>query len=253
MKSPKEKEIKPNLPKPLEPAMNEAERNIAEIIRGIKRRLNSQVDKAADKTAQLTTAGELKLLFKNAAKEQTKIAFNNVENLVLAGLSLIPVFGEIEGGAVAIAELADAAKLEGATLEQANALAKGAEVNVRGGVCYPLIKVLGIEGAKRLNKVLKAIDPYPNIPAVVTLASGGAELMGIHGATAIPSAAQLLVNEFKTIALGAKTALKAGQIILKSPQVRRMHEFGSSVLSTLDARIQAVTSPRVSQAAHAFA
>ena len=163
------------------------------------------------------------------------------------------MFGEIEGGAVAIAELADAAKLEGATLAQANALAKGAEVNVRGGVCYPLIKVLGIEGAKRLNKVLKAIDPYPNIPAVVTLASGGAELMGIHGATAIPSAAQLLVNEFKTIALGAKTALKAGQIIVKSPQVRRMHEFGSSVLSTLDARIQAVTSPRVSQAAHAFA
>lgn len=251
MKPPKE-EIKPTLPKPLEPAVNEAERIVKETLRRIENRLNSPVEEAADATAKLTTVGELKQLLKNASKEQAKIALNGIENLVLGGIALVPVLGEAEGGAVATAELADAAILEGATAVQAQAFSKGATVAASGEVAYPLSRILGNEAAKRLTKTLKAIDPYPDLPAIIPLAAGGAELVGVHGAAAIPSGLELLIDQYKSMRLGAQTALEAGRIVLKSPEVRRVKEFGQSVLSSVEARIASAASPRMAQAAAAF-
>ncbi len=253
MKSPKEKEIKADLPKPLEPAVNEAERIVKDTLRQIEKRLDSPVGEATDATAKLTTASELKTLLKNASREQAKIALNGIENIVLGGIALVPLLGEAEGGAIAAAELTDAAILEGATKAQAAALARGATVTAGGEVAYPLAKIIGQEGAKRLTKVLKAIDPFPDVPTVVTLASGGAELMGAHGAAAIPSAVQILVDQYKSMRLGAQTALEAGRIILRSPEAQRARDFGQSVLSSVQTRLNAAQSPRMSQAAAAFA
>lgn len=248
-----QKEIDSSVPKVLEPTLKKAEQMAVELIKKIQLRLNSPVEKAADKAGQLTTMGELKLLFKNAAKGEAKIALNNIENVVLAGLALVPVLGEAEGGAIAATELAEAAVLEGATVTQAKALAKGAQVTAGAEVAYPLSKIIGVEGAKRLNKVLKAIDPYPDLHPIIPLVSGGAELVGVHGAAAIPSAAQILVNQFRSVKLGVETAFQAGNIILKSPEVRRMKEFGSSILTSLEARLNRAASPRAAQAAQAFA
>lgn len=252
MKPPKE-EIKSNLPKPLEPAMNEAEKIVKETIRKIETRLNSPVEEASDATAKLTTAGELKQLLKNSTREQAKIALNGIENLVLGGIALVPVLGEAEGGAVAAAELTDAAILEGATAAQAQALSKGATVAASGEVAYPLSRILGAEAAKRLTKTLKAIDPYPDLPAIIPMAAGGAELIGIHGAAAIPSGLELLIDQYKSMRLGARTALEAGRIVLKSPELRQAKEFGQSVISSLGARLSAASSPAMAQAAASFA
>lgn len=248
-----QKEIDSSVPKVLEPTLKKAEQMAVELIKKIQLRLNSPVEKAADKAGQLTTMGELKLLFKNAAKGEAKIALNNIENVVLAGLALVPVLGEAEGGAIAATELAEAAVLEGVSLEQAEAMAKGAQVTAGAEVAYPISKIIGVEGAKRLNKVLKAVDPYPELHPIIPLLAGGAELVGVHGAAAIPSALQLLVNQYKSVKLGAETAFQAGKIILKSPEVRRMKEFGSSVLTSLGDRLNGAASPRAAQAAQAFA
>lgn len=252
MKQQKEKEIDPSFPKSVEPTLKKAEKMAVELIKKIQARLDSPVEKAADKAGQLTTFGELKFLLQNAAKGEAKIALNNIENVVLAGLALVPVLGQAEGGAIAAKELADAAILEGATAKQASALTKGAQVTAGTEVVYPLSKVIGVEGAKRLNKVLKAVDPYPELHPIIPLVAGGAELVGVHGAAAIPSAAQILVNEFKSVKLAAETAFQAGKIILKSPEVRRMKEFGASVLTSLGARLNGATSPRAALAAQAF-
>lgn len=247
-----QKEIDPSAPKILEPTLKRAEKMAIELIKKIQLRLNSPIEKAADKAGQLTTMGELKLLFKNAAKGEAKIALNNIENVVLAGLALVPVLGQAEGGAIAAKELAEAAILEGAKPAQVEALAKGAQVTAGAEVAYPLSKVIGVEGAKRLNKVLKAVDPYPDLHPIIPLVSGGAELVGVHGAAAVPSAAQILVNEYKSVKLAAETVFNAGKIILKSPEVRRMKEFGASVLTSLGARLNGAASPRAAQAAQAF-
>lgn len=252
MKLPQE-EIKPTFPKPLEPAMNEAERIFKNSLETVNKRLNTPLDEATDATAKLTTAGELKQLLKKSSREQAKIALNAAENLVLGGIALVPVLGEAEGGAVAAAELADAAVLEGATAREAAALAKGATVAGSGEVAYPLARILGEEGAKRLNKTLKAIDPYPDIPAIIPLAAGGAELMGVHGAAAVPSAVQLLIDQYKSMRLGAQTAVEAGRIILKSPEMHRIKDFSSGIMSSIGARLNAAASPRMAQAAAAFA
>lgn len=252
MKPPKE-EIKTDLPKPLEPAMNEAEKIVKETLRTIETRLQSPVEQSADATAKLTTVGELKQLLKNTSREQAKIALNGIENLVLGGIALVPVLGEAAGGTIAAGELADAAILEGATAAQAQALAKGATVTASGEVAYPLAKLIGADAAKRLTKTLKAIDPYPDLPLIVPLAAGGAELVGVHGAAAVPSAVQLLIDQYKSMRLGAETAVEAGRIVLRSPEVQRMKDFGHSVMSSVTARLNTAASPRMAQAAAAFA
>lgn len=232
--------------------MNEAEKIVKETIRAIENRLNSPIGEATDATAKLTTAGELKQLLKNTSREQAKIALNGIENIVLGGIALVPVLGEAQGGAIAAAELTDAAILEGATAAQAKALSQGAKVAASGEVAYPLAKILGEEGAKRLTKTLKAIDPYPDLPAIVPMAAGGAELVGVHGAAAIPSAIQLLVDQYKSMRLGAETVLEAGRIVLKSPELKKVQDFGRSVISSVEARLQKAASPRMAQAAAAF-
>lgn len=248
-----QKDEESDLPKPLKEMADTVEQMALDHIEDLKRRLKTPTGRAADHAGQLTTMGELKLLLKNAAKGQAQIALNNIENVVLAGLALVPVVGEAEGGAIAAKELAEAALLEGASAEQAAALAKGANVTAGAEVAYPLTKVIGIEGAKRLKKVLNAVDPFPDLDPRLPLVAGGAELAGIHGAAVVPSAAQILVNEFKSVKLAAETAFQAGKIILKSPEVRRMKEFGASVLTSLGARLNGAASPRAAQAAQAFA
>ncbi len=249
----KEAEIKPNLPKALEPAVAQAEKDVKSLLEQLHQRLESPTEQAVDATAKLTTAQELKELLKNTSKEQAKIALNGIENLVLGGIALVPLLGELEGGTVAAAELVDAAVLEGATAAQAAALAKGATVTAAGEVAYPLTKILGMEGAKRLTKVLKAIDPFPDVPVVVTLASGGAELMGVHGAAAIPSAVQLLIDQYKSVRLSAHAAKEAGRIILTSPEMQRAKDFGNSVYGAIKERLQIAHNPRMAQAAAVFA
>ncbi len=253
MKAPKEKEIKQDLPKPLEPVMKEAEHIIKNSIESIHKRLNNPVEKAVDAAGNLTTGAQLKQLLKEAGKEQAKIALNSIENLVLGGIALVPVLGQVEGGAVASAELTEAAILEGATLAQAQALAKGAVVTGAGEVVYPLTRIIGAEGAKRVTKVLKTLDPFPDVPTIAVLGAGAAELMGVHGAAAIPSAVQILINEYKSMRNLVGTGRKAGDIVLKSPEMERVKDFGSNVVTSITNRLKVASSPQMAQAAARFA
>ena len=141
--------------------------------------------------------------------------------------------------------------MEGATVSQAKALATGAQVAGGGEVAYPLAHVIGEKGAAKLAKVLKAIDPFPDVDSRLVGAFGLAGVF-IPGLGAVPSGLEIAALTMKDIKSSISAVGEVGSIISKSPELKSVKDFTRSVVDSVTNRIQQAASPQMTQARAAF-
>ncbi len=218
---------------------------VQEVIKNIETRLNSPVDEAVDAVGQLTTKQQLMEVIKKYGKEAAFNALKKGENIAIGALQLIPVLG------AASADLVNAAVLEGATATQAKALAMGANVVGKGEVVYPLTHLIGETGAKKLDKVLKALDPHPDVDPRIVMAFGIAGI-AVPGVGAVPAAVELTMLNIKDMKNAAWAAKEASSIITKSPELAQVKLFAENVVKNVGDRIHAMGKPQMIQARAAF-
>jgi len=259
--------INMKLPESIGPLVGAVETKVQEALKSIDIRINNPTDQVAENLTQLSTNEQLISTIKNYYKESGKILWTDTKANIAGILSLIPFLGP--SMRVADVTLVEAAILEGATKAQAEALAKGAVVTASGEVAYPLIKILGKEGAERFRKIMEKIDPYPDVPISIVAASGVASIglagggaaagaSGIGGpiaagmevaapiVAAIPAAGQILIDKYKFLKLSGSTGKKVFNIIYNSPKVQEIKE-------RITDRLKAASSPKMAAAAQAFA
>ncbi len=218
---------------------------VKEVIKNIEVRLNTPADEAVDAVGQLTTKQQLIEVVKKYGKEAAFNALKKVENIGIGALQLIPVLGS------ASTELVDAAILEGATASQAKALATGANVVGKGEIVYPLTHLIGETGAKKLDKVLKALDPHPDVDPRIVMAFGVAGTV-VPGVGAVPAALELTMLNFKDIKNAASATKEVGSIITKSPELASAKLFAENVIKDVGNRIQSFGKPQMVSARAAF-
>jgi hypothetical protein len=245
-----EEENMTDIPEAMRPLVEAAGDQVEAVLKTVETRVNSPGERTAEAAVQLSTGTQLKEALGKYFSESGKIAWGNVKALGVGALSLIPVLGG--AGEVGVA-MTESATLEGATQAEASALAKGAVVSEAGKVVNPLTKVLGEKGAKRVGKVLKALDPFPDVPTGLVVASGGAEALGLEGAGAIPAGIQLMINEFKKRKLQFGTAKEIGTILIHSLEAGKVKEFAASTVDIIRERLANASAPRMAAAAQAFA
>ncbi len=168
-------------------------------IKNVDDRLKNPVKKVAGKAGELTAFSRFceDANLKEHALKYTKNQWKTLKALAAGTVSLIPLINQVEGGKVASAELIDAAILEGATRAEAAALAKGFVVAGSGAVVEPIGRVVGRGVTDGVKKGLKAIDPFEDVPAVITATAGAAQIAGVPGALAVPALIQLAKNSFE--------------------------------------------------------
>ena len=222
-----------------------AAKPVKEVIRSIEKRLNNPVDGVVDTIGKLTTLEQLFAIQKKYAKKSAYNLFKDGENLVIAGLSLLPVLG------TASTDLVDAAILEGATLEQAGALAKGAQVVDVGEVAYPLSHLIGEKAAGKVEKTLKALNPFEDVPPELVVACGTVGL-AVPGVGAVPAGVEMAILTMKNIRNSALMAKEMGSIIAKSPELQSVKNYTRSIIDSVTNRIDRVGTPQMNQARAAF-
>lgn len=218
---------------------------VKEVIQNIEKRLNNPTDGVVDTIGRLTTLEQLFAIQKKYAKKTGYNLLKKGENIGIAALSLLPVLG------TASTDLVDAATLEGATVAQAEALAKGAQVVGAGEVVYPLSHLIGEKAAGKVEKTLKALNPYEDVPPEIVAVCGTVGL-AVPGVGAIPSGIEMAILTMKDIRNSALQAADMGAIIAKSPELQTVKNYTRSVVDSITNRIQRVTSPQMSEARAAF-
>lgn len=211
---------------------------ITEAVSHVEERINQPAKEVADQIGRVSFWASLKETVSPHLKEQLKTSWKNLKALVAGGIALAPVLGELGSSTIVAQELIDAAVLEGATLEQAQALAtQGAEVLESGVVAQSAGSILTKEFMQGLNKALKTVDPFEDVHKIVVLAAAGAEMVGLHGALAIPAALQLAKGEFE----------------MMKQSVFITYDVGNLVLSELKERLAKANQPEMTSAIAAFA
>lgn len=216
-----------------------------EVIKDVEKRLNEPTAEAVDAVGQLTTKQQL---FEVAKKYGKQAAFNGLkklENMGIAALQLLPVIG------TASTDLVEAAILEGATTSQAKALATGASVTEKGAVVFPLTHLIGEAGAKKLDKVLHALDPHPDVDPRIVAAFGIAGVP-VPGLGAVPAALEITMLNIKDMKNAGWAMKETASIISKSPEVQSIKDFTHSVFESVNNRIQRAGGPQMRQARGAF-
>jgi hypothetical protein len=231
------------VPEAIKPILEATGEKVENLLREIDSRINKPTEQVAEAAVQLTTGKQLTEVIKHHFNEESKILWGDVKAAGIGALSLIPYLGG--AGEAATVELTEAAILEGASKTQARALARGAVVSESGTVIMPLAKVLGEQGAEKMGKFLKELDPFPDVPAKLTAASGIAEASGVEGAGLVPSGIQLLVNKYKEIKLNVYTLKNIVSILVNSPET-------NAVIGSIKERINKASSPQMEEAAKAF-
>jgi len=167
------------------------------------KRAIAEIDKRMSKPSgadEVARIGFLSKLYGAAdphIKEIGKERWKNAKAVGAGVLSILPIIGQVEGGGVAVAELTDAAILEGATLAEAGALAGGKVVGAGGTVVETLGKMMGNKSLEGVKKAMKAIDPFEDVPIGITSAAAAVELLGVEGAMVIPAVARLGIGAVK--------------------------------------------------------
>ena len=234
-------------------AVQAVEKAVESAIKTIENRANNQPYVAvAESVVQLSTVGKLGEATKKHTKDQTKLLWSNLKAIGVGAISLIPLIGGA-AEASAAAELVDAAVMEGATIAEAEALAKGAIIKDSGKIITPLVKVLGQAGAEKAVKVLKAIDPFPDVPTEFVVAAGVTEAAGVKGAGLAPVAWQLAVNKVAETQNQINYIQQVGEILTTSPEAQRIRDNVTQVKNYIKDRINNAKAPKMSFAAAAFA
>lgn len=220
-------------------------KSVKEVIRNVEKRLNNPTDGVVDTIGKLTTLEQLFAIQKKYAKETGYNLLKKAENMGIAALSLLPVLG------TASTDLADAALLEGATVAQAEALAKGAQVVGVGEVAYPLSHLIGEKAAGKVEKTLKALNPFEDVPPEIVAVCGTVGL-AVPGVGAIPSGIEMAILTMKDIRNSALQGQEMLSVITKIPELQTVKNYTRSVVDSITNHIQRATSPQMREARAAF-
>lgn len=176
--------------------------------------------------------------FKPHKEKLKEIRNENFAYLLNMVVSLIPVLGEMRAAAILRdSDLVAAALMEGATVAEAGSLALGSVVN-EGVVTSTLWQ--------RLKRPVQYAVKYAvhgshtrggKLPRAVTLAMTGAEIGGLHGASALPSAIEIEINRWRTFK----------ELYLA------IRDIGSITEAYMQDKVNALKQPFVASAAAAFA
>ncbi|MFZ2206927.1 MAG: hypothetical protein WA061_06325 [Microgenomates group bacterium] len=218
---------------------------VTEVIKDVEKKLNDPISEAINAVGELTTKQQLVEVAKKYGKTAAFNALKKLENIGIGVAQLLPILGPVSQ------ELVDAAVLEGATASEAKALATGAKVLDGGKVAYPLSHLIGETGAKKLDKALKALDPYPDLHPGVVAAFGAAGIV-IPGVGAIPNGIEIAILNVKDMKNAAGAVKESVSIISKSPEVQQVKDFTSGIIQGITNRINRAAGPQMGQARAAF-
>lgn len=218
---------------------------VVEVIKDVEKKLNDPISETINAVGELTTKQQLIEVAKKYGKTAAFNALKKLENIGIGVAQLLPILGPVSQ------ELVDAAVLEGATASEAKALATGAKVLDGGKVAYPLSHLIGETGAKKLDKVLKALDPYPDLHPGVVAAFGAAGIV-IPGVGAIPNGIEVAILNVKDMKNAAGAIKESASIISKSPEVQQVKDFTSGIIQGVTNRINRAAGPQMGQARAAF-
>lgn len=198
----------------------------AEAVKKVDIKMTSPAKEVADEAGRIGYLAKLKGVIEPHSKELQKIAWKDLKAVTVAVISAAPVIGQAEGGALATKTLTEAAILEGATKIEAAALAKGSVVMGGGVVGETLTKIVGKKTLEGVNKIVKAVDPFEDVPTVIVVAAGGAEMLGVVGALAVPAVIQLGKNAVDRAVEGVKMGIDVYKVT--SDEVKdRINKFKS--------------------------
>jgi len=232
--------------KGVDAALEHAVKPVTEVIVHIENRLNTPVNQATDAVGELTTLQQLWAIQKKYAKEMTPRKVKELVNMGITVLSLLPVLGTLS------TDLVDAAILEGATPQVAQALATGATVTAGGEVAYPLAHIVGKKGAEKLGKVLHALNPFEDIPPELVAICGTVGL-AVPGFGAVPAGVEIAILNMKDIKSSVLHAKEMGGVLLQSPEFQSVKSFGRAVVDSVSARIHRAATPQMQEARAVFA
>lgn len=218
---------------------------MVEVIKDVEKKLNDPTNEAVNAIGELTTKQQLIEVAKKYGKTAAFNALKKLENIGIGAAQLLPVIGPVSQ------ELVDAALLEGATASEAKALATGAKVLDGGKVVYPLSHLIGETGAKKLDKVLKALDPYPDLHPGVVAAFGAAGIV-VPGVGAIPNGIEVAILNIKDIKNAAWAVKETTSILSRSPEMQQVKDFTAGIIQGVTGRINRAAGPQMGQARAAF-
>lgn len=218
---------------------------MVEVIKDVEKKLNDPISEAVNAVGELTTKQQLVEIAKKYGKTAAFNTLKKLENIGIGVVQLLPFIGPISQ------DLVDAAILEGATATEAKALATGAKVLDGGKVAYPLSHLIGETGAKKLDKTLKALDPYPDLHPGVVAAFGAAGIV-VPGVGAIPNGIEVAILNIKDMKNAAWAVKETTSILSKSPEMQQVKDFTAGIIQGVTNRINRAAGPQMGQARAAF-